>query len=755
MAERKEKSGLFAELKRRNVFRVALVYIIASWLIMQVVDVMFPALKLPEWTVTLIAALIVIGLPIAVIFAWAFELTPDGLKRDHEVDRSQSITPETGRRLNNIIIGILAVSLAYFVLDKFVLQQADTERAVEAVATTIAPLDGATETDPDADAALTSIAVMPFADMSPDGDNQYFADGLSEELLNVLAKLKVFKVAGRTSSFSFKGKNEDLRSIGEKLSVDNILEGSVRRSGNKVRVTAQLIDANDGFHLWSDTYDHDMDDIFAVQDEIATEVVKALKVTLIGEDTIQSVINSTNNTDAFVAFLRGRQLVQQSSFSSVKRGRDLFMQAVALDPNYAVAYAGVAQAWTYMADQGGATIRETIAGAQPAIERALALDPDLSEAHSALGSLKFLERDFAGATASFERALELNPNAVDTLVAYGRFLVDTTKGDRGIRLLERAVKFDPLATRISWEVAEYYRTLGAWDDALDVFAQIREVDPQSPMGYYGAGYVYRENGELDKAVPLWKKASEVDPADHELMAVTARILLTLGEIAEAGIFLDEVLAMAPDAVNSRFTEALYHQVNGDNDRAARVSRDAILKNTDDRFYIKTFLLRYMRDAAIRSGSVTNMNEVIELYEQTYPYLLTSEGQFEVWPAAESAADLAWLLIQAGQPERGELLATNTLAWYDGRGSNVWGAYVFRRRAPLLAALGENEQALPALAAAVDLGWNHPWQYDFENSVFDSMRSEPGFIALVDKLERDTRRMRENLATAGVESAISD
>ncbi len=755
MTDEKQNKGLIAELKRRNVFRVAAVYIIASWLIMQVVDVMFPALKLPDWTVTLIAAIIVIGLPLAIIFAWAFELTPDGIKRDHEVDRSQSITGDTGHRLNRIITGVLVIALAYFAIDKFVLRQTASDPITDgqAASETLPATEEVASGLPDL--AATSIAVLPFADMSPDGDNEYFADGLSEELLNVLAKLKVFKVAGRTSSFSFKGKNDDLRVIGEQLGVANILEGSVRRAGNRVRVTAQLINASDGFHLWSETYDHDMDDIFAVQDEIATEVVRALKVTLIGEDTIKSVINSTSNTEAFTAFLRGRQLVEQSSFRSVEQGRDLFIQAIALDPNYAAAHAGVAQAWTFMADQGGATISETKAGAEPAIERALALNPGLSEAHSALGALRYLERDFEAATAAFEKALELNPSAVYTLVAYGRFLVDTGRGNRGIGLLERAMQIDPLALRIGWEVAEYYRSIGAKEKALVVYARIREVDPQNPMGYYGAGYVYRETGQLDKALPWWKKASEIDPDDHELLAVTARIFLSLGETAKAKVLLDRILAMAPDAVNSKFTEAYFHHVNGDIELAARVSRDAIIKNMDDRFYIKTFLLRYMRDEAIWSGSVEKMDEVISLYEQTYPNLLSADAQFEAGPASDSAVDFAWLLINADQAKRGKLLAGNTLEWYAALDPNFWPDYRHLNEAALYAALGQNEQALASLRSAVALGWRLVWQYVLDDSVFDSMRSDPGFKALVDEVERDTARMRANLAAPGANKEVGD
>jgi TolB-like protein len=256
------------EIKRRNVFKVAVVYIIAGWLTMQVVDVMFPALNIPDWFTSAIAALVIIGFPFALIFAWAFEMTPEGIKLEKDVDRSESITSQTSKKLNGTIIAILAVALGFMLVDKFLLTDDASEATGEIAAVDIKP----------------SIAVLPFVNMSDDKDNEYFSDGLSEELLNLLAKIPALHVAGRTSSFQFKGTNEDLRLIGEKLNVANVLEGSVRQSGTKLRITAQLINADTGYHLWSETYDRELTDVFAIQDEIAANVVSALRLTLLGED---------------------------------------------------------------------------------------------------------------------------------------------------------------------------------------------------------------------------------------------------------------------------------------------------------------------------------------------------------------------------------------------------------------------------------------------------------------------------------------
>ncbi|MEE8464014.1 MAG: adenylyl cyclase, partial [Gammaproteobacteria bacterium] len=322
----------FKELMRRNVARVALVYIIVAWVTIQVVDVMFPALHVPEWAISITAALIIIGFPFALIFAWAFEITPEGIKREKEVDRSQSITTNTGRKLDFMIIGALAIAVTFLLFDKLVLTESEDE-----VAKAGTP-DRTTEMS--AKAPEKSIAVLPFVNMSGDIENEYFSDGLSEELLNVLAKMPELKVVGRTSSFKFKGTNEDLRMIGQQLGVAHVLEGSVRQSGLKVRITAQLIDTETGFHLWSETFDRELDDIFAIQDEISASVAAALKVTLLGEEVAKPAeIHGTENVEAYNAFLQGRYFFQHETFENLEKAIDFLERAIEIDPAYAAAYA--------------------------------------------------------------------------------------------------------------------------------------------------------------------------------------------------------------------------------------------------------------------------------------------------------------------------------------------------------------------------------------------------------------------------------
>ena len=315
--------SVLAELKRRNVFRVAALYLVAAWVLLQVGDLLFGLLGLPTWTNKLLFAALVLGFVPALIFSWVYELTPEGLKREHEVERNASITAETARKLDLIVVGLLVIAIVVVAAERFIPRTAPIPAATDAAS-------GASSAEAPVQAAAKSIAVLPFADMSAGKDQEYFADGLSEELLNLLAKLPELRVIGRTSSFQFKGRNEDLRVIGEKLNVAHILEGSVRKSGEKVRITAQLIKAADGSHLWSETYDRTLDDIFAVQDDIAGEVVKALKLTLLG--TALTTRSKPQDSEAYNLALQGRFFLDRRSQKDLERAVEYFRRSRERDP---------------------------------------------------------------------------------------------------------------------------------------------------------------------------------------------------------------------------------------------------------------------------------------------------------------------------------------------------------------------------------------------------------------------------------------
>jgi len=424
--------GLVAELKRRNVFRVAIAYVIVAWLVLQVGDTLAPALQLGEWVNTLLAFFLILGFPIALIFAWAFELTPEGIKKEKDVDRSQSVTQQTGKKVDRLIITVLVMAVAFFAFDKFVLDPSRDAELIEAAAQTAAE-EQAIEHN--------SIAVLPFADLSPEGNQEYFSDGIAEEILNVLVRAEDLSVASRTSSFGFKGQEAlGIPTIAEKLKVRHVLEGSVRKAGDTVRITAQLIDAETDQHLWSATYDRQLtaESIFAIQDEIARAIVNQLGVLI--DDT--GTATDTENLDAYEQYLRAHKMFIERS--DILGAVAAFEQAVAADADFARAQAGLAAAYA-IAPSWGFSDRDFLALAEAAAIRAIELSADIALAHAVLGYVAKEQKPPAleQAVAGYDRALELNPN--ETTVWLWRGLLNMALGyfDPARQDLSRCLELDP------------------------------------------------------------------------------------------------------------------------------------------------------------------------------------------------------------------------------------------------------------------------------------------------------------------------
>ena len=421
--------SLFNELKRRNVFRVGIAYVVVAWLVLQVADVILNNVQAPGWVFHVILLLLGIGLLLALVFAWAFEMTPQGLKRESEIDRSQSITPETGKKLNHLIMTLMALALGYFIYDKFFVSSKSevTVQAVDMQAEIAVP---APESPPER--LDKSIAVLPFVNMSTDPEQEYFSDGISEELLNRLAKIPDLKVAARTSAFQFKGKNLDIGDIGRQLNVAHVLEGSVRKGGTTLRITAQLIDSRSGFHLWSETYDRDATDVLKVQDEIATAIAGALQSKL-GVTALESSVNQKISPEAYDEYLQARTFVARRWLENLVLAVDAFDRALAIEPGYSAAWSGRAYAYL-LQPMWGAPPGNTLAIARESAEKALALDSNNAEALMARGLVASLSRNATAAKADLQRALSLAPGNVDVLNMYGDVLMYSGALDEAMHL---------------------------------------------------------------------------------------------------------------------------------------------------------------------------------------------------------------------------------------------------------------------------------------------------------------------------------
>jgi adenylate cyclase len=483
---------VLGELKRRNVFRVAALYLVAAWVLLQVGDLLFGLLGLPTWTNKLLFAALVLGFVPALIFSWVYELTPEGLKREHEIERNASITAATARKLDLIVVGLLVIAIVVVAVERFIPRTAPIPAATEAAS-------GGSSAEAPVQAAAKSIAVLPFADMSAGKDQEYFADGLSEELLNLLAKLPELRVIGRTSSFQFKGRNEDLRVIGEKLNVAHILEGSVRKSGNKVRITAQLIKAADGYHLWSETYDRTLDDIFAVQDDIAGEVVKALQVTLLG--TALTTRSKPQDSEAYNLALQGRFFLDRRGREDLERSVDYFGRSRDLDPGYALAWAGLSEAYAAQADSGSLPAADGYRQAREAAEKALALDPQLVDAHLAMGWIQSTyDWDWEAADASYRRALDLEPGNAQALRHASRQALAVGRWNEAIDLANKALERDPLRPNSYSNLRLALLAVNRDTEAEAACRKALELDPGGAQRHYTIGQVLLLQGKTDAAL---------------------------------------------------------------------------------------------------------------------------------------------------------------------------------------------------------------------------------------------------------------
>ena len=439
--------SFFEELTRRNVFRVGIAYAVSAWILLQVVDLVLENIDAPPMVMQVFMLAMAIGLPIALIFAWAFEMTPEGVKLEKHVDRSQSITHITAQRMNRNIIIALVIAVILLLVDKFTPEELGSELGSGSISpetphSTVNSVDEKLNLTPAA--KEKSIAVLPFVDMSPEGDQGYFADGISEEILNVLVKTHTLKVAGRTSSFQFRGRNEDLRTIGEQLGVENILEGSLRKSDNRVRITAQLVKASDGFHLWSETYDRELTDIFAIQDEIARAITEALAIELNLADASQSLVAvSTGNMAAYDHYLEARGLVFQRL--DFPRAIELLDEVNRMDPQFAEGWAANAQAHTLLPYYMNVSRGDVSAEAESMALKALEINPDLSTAHSVLGDVYRDRFEWKKAMASYQHALALNPDDVEANEQYAQMLWRVMYFDKALNYSARAVELDPLS----------------------------------------------------------------------------------------------------------------------------------------------------------------------------------------------------------------------------------------------------------------------------------------------------------------------
>ena len=544
--------SFFSELKRRNVYKVAAAYAVVAWLLMQVASQIFPFFDIPNWVVRLVVLLLIIGFPIALIIAWAFETTPEGIKRTEAADAAGQRS-RGGAWVYVVLIGA-ALSVGLFFIGRYTAGHAtptpasdELRRGKQSEVTTVGP--------------AKSIAVLPLINESGDPKDEYFSDGLSEELIAALAQISGLKVIGRSSSFRFKDRKEEPRTIGEKLGVSTLLDGTVRKQGDRVRIVAELVNAADGIQLWTRTFDRELRDIFAVQEEIARAVAESLKVTLLGTDSRSAQASATGNAEAHNAYLQGHFHLLRRNVEDFRKAIDYYDQAIQLDPNYALAYAERAEALAFMGDLTGQ--RPTAyPKARSDAEKAVSIAPALAEARAALGWIRCLaEWKFTEGLAELKRAKELspaNPTANDLLA---RIIVYLGRFDEAERQARQAVELDPLSTVTHGNLARVLFYAGKLDEADAVARKAAELQPTGAGSHRWQALIAAQRGDGEAA--LREAELEPDPGFRRFELAVAHH--ARGDRAAADAALADLIANGRRGLAYQIAEV--YALRGEKDKA--------------------------------------------------------------------------------------------------------------------------------------------------------------------------------------------
>lgn len=712
--------GIVSELRRRNVFRMALLYLGAAWLIMQVVDLLIDRGPLPESVGPITLTVLAIGLPIALIISWFYEITPEGISLDTDEEPAESGTGFTGRRVDFVIISLLAAAVLVFAYDKWWLPP-PPER---------------------------SIAVLPFANMSADEDSVYFSDGLADTILHMLAQVPDLRVPARTSSFEFRDYEGDIAKIGDQLNVSTILEGSVQLHGERVRITAQLIDVSNGYHLWSKNFDRDLTDIFAIQDEIAAEVVAALRLTLIDEAAERLDLEGTENVDAYNEYLLAINNLDLGTIESHQRAVAHLQRAIVLDPSYALAHSTLSRIYFVMWNNGEIGRAEAVANAKDAAFRALDIAPESSQALAVLGAAEMYDGNAETARHLLQKAIERGPNDVLALTYYGNYLQGQLRPVEAEGIFRRVLVMDPLnQSSYAW-LANNLRGQKRCPEALQIVANWREAFPDSTRPNVVEMECYIFQGQYAASLQVRFTESEGDSKDPEGPANTAFDYLAINMPEEARKWFDRAIEVNPEHSASRTAPLWLNFYQRQNEEeSARLARDLLANRIQNRPWEREVALVVILQYAAKSGR----HEVaLGLLDNLYPNLF-DDPPYDIDRNSTATFYVGLALTQSGNIDRGRHLLR---AYLEDRDSvdEVFGPG-WKSVAGRLA-LGEKEAAMTKFREFARTNkWSWPGVVSQtmlkHSSIFDPIRDEPEFIELLDSYESNATEQRRLLKEMGL------
>jgi TolB-like protein/tetratricopeptide (TPR) repeat protein len=707
---------------------VAAAYLVVGWLLTEVLTTILPTLGAPEWTSRAVILIFAFGFIPAVIFSWFYELTPDGIKLDHEVDRDDLASRKTGKKLDHM--AVVAAVVLIILIGLFSARQTSDDAA---------PVDVAVSS--------ASVAVLPFVNMSNDKDNEYFSDGLTETLLHMLTQFPDLKVAARTSSFAFKGKDIGIREIARALEVAHILEGSVQRVGDNVRITAQLIRASDGFHVWSESYDRRLDDIFGIQDEIAEKVGFALSASLLGEGGDTKVAGvQTTDPDAYDLYLQARRERATNSYGGLEAAEDLLKGALLIDPDFVDAKTELASSYIQQAETGLMDRSDAFAEVIAITDQVLATNPDNAVARAvsiyAKAGMRAANGDLslvANLAQELEEIVAQAPDEVQPRILLIRAYQGLQREDQAIPVLEDALQQDPFNPSLHYELGTTFLRLERWDDARASLEESLEIEPSQPNAYTNLGTLSLQSGDGVGFVTQFLNSLKVDPRDHELPGILAAFLYRLGLIDEADDFRDRVQTLAPTSGIAYRLELLRAISIGDTEASIASARRAIEDDVENRSFAFGGAVRHLMRTAARNGTVEEESAWID-ERASGIFDLEAELVPQKYRLAQGVAFDAWYVSLP----REEVLRRLDIILEIGASLGLDLTQEPNTYLNVLAIRGEVEEAIEVALEQVfsqSVARNLGWRENFAQAQFAKIVADPRVQAAMRRWEEEEAALR--------------
>lgn len=722
------------ELKRRNVFRVAVAYLAGSWLLIEVADTLFTGFGIPDWAFRFVVIVLALGLIPTLVVSWAYEITPDGLRREKDLVRDESLNLVTTKRLDMLTIGLVVVALVFIVLDRFWLNArtaSEPDVVAESESTVEPAVDRPAATASDTDELPNSIAVLPFANRSADPNDAFFVDGIHDDLLTYIARTGGLKTISRTSVMQYRDSEKPIPQIASELGVSAILEGGVQRAGDHVRINVQLIDARTDDHLWGEIYDRQLtaSNIFSIQSEIAGMIAEALRSNLTPAGWQAADRAPTENLAALEAYYLGRQQTEKRFGPALEAAVGHFSAAIELDADFALAYVGLADTYRLQSNYVGVPRSETEPKIEATVERALQLDPLLGEAYASLANLRVWRGDAQGAEEAFQRAIELNPNYAPAYQWYGEWLAGQVgRVDEALELSRKSVELDPLSPIMRVDYAESFESAGRLDDALTQYLKAIEINPEFIVGHRQLAYLYWGHlGQLDEAATHLIKVDAID-SSRAAGFLLALIFWDLGDEQKADRWFNRALAADDDSWFAMSVSAMVAIYRRDQAAAAEFAGKVLDQQPRD-----AYSQRILRDHDLGANKPAAARD---RYAAAFPELFNEGGPDVQLGNVPAAVDLTHVLMSLGESDKAEqllsgvesLIASDRSLAGALRKSVVTRIHLLR---------GDKEGALAELRDVIDAGWREDWRFFLEfDPVLDPIRDDPRFHDMLEDIRSD-------------------